>query len=208
MTIKLFHHPWSRAATCVWMLEEIGEPYELEYVDIRAGAHKSADHLARNRMGKLPVLFDRDATICEVAAIGIYLADRYAHGRLAPALDDPRRGAYLRWAFYAPSVIEPASMARSSNWEYQPSSAGFGTYEDMVVTLDDGLTGKSYLLGDQFTMADIIVGATVRWMLQFGMMEATPTIGAYAERLGERPALQRANAINQGIVEERGLRTA
>lgn len=204
--MKLYHHPWSRAATCVWMLEEIGEPYELEYVDLRAGGQKTPEHLARNRMGKLPVLCDGDATISEVAAIGIYLADRYALGRLAPQLDDPRRGAYLRWAFFAPSVVEPASMAKAANWEFKPGTAGFGRYEDMVATIDEALADRPYLLGEEFTMADLILGATLRWMLQFGMMEPTEIIGPYAQRLGERPALKKADEINQRIAEERGLR--
>ena len=96
-------------------------------------------------------------------------------------------------------------MAKASGWDYKPSSAGFGTYENMVATLEEALTDRDFLLGDQFTMADIIVGATVRWMLQFKMMERTPAIGAYADRLGERDALKRADAINARITEERGL---
>src|SRR4051812_40656249 len=111
MSVVLYHHPFSRAANVVWMLEEVGIPYELRFVDIMKGEHKKPELTALNPMGKLPVLTDGEATITEQAAIGIYLADRYALGRLAPTLDDPKRGSYLRWSFFAPSVIEPGSMA-------------------------------------------------------------------------------------------------
>lgn len=204
MPIVLNHHPWSRAATTVWMLEEVGEPYTLRHVDLRAGAHKEEAHKAKNRMMKLPVIEDGDAIVSESAAIGVYLADKYALGRLAPALDDPKRGAYLRWCFFAPTVIEPACMAKASGWEYSPSSAGFGTYDDMVATLEEGLAGGAFLLGD-FTMADIIVGSTVRFMMQFNMMEGTDVLRAYSDRLAERPALQRADAKNAAILKELGL---
>lgn len=206
MSLVLFHHPWSRAAGVVWMLEELGEPYELRYVDMQAGEHQRDDHRARNRMMKVPVLQDGETTVSETAAIGVYLADRYALGRLAPELDDPARGAYLRWCFYAPSVLEMACMAKSSGWEYKPGSAGFGTYENVVATLEEALAAGPWLLGERFTMADVILGGTARWMIGFGMLEPGEHIGAYAERLGERPANQRAQEINDGIVKERGLK--
>ncbi|MEX1365031.1 MAG: glutathione S-transferase family protein [Nannocystaceae bacterium] len=205
MSLVLYHHPWSRAAGVVWMLEELGEPYELRYVDMRAGEHQDEAHRARNRMMKVPVLEDGEVTVSETAAIGVYLADRHALGRLAPALDDPARGAYLRWCFYAPSVLEMACMAKSSGWEYSPGQAGFGSYDNVVATLEEALAPGPWLLGERFTMADAILGGTVRWMLRFDMLERGDQIGAYADRLGERPANQRATAINDAIVKERGL---
>lgn len=205
MAITLYHHPYSRAATVVWMLEELGQPYSLEYVDLRAGAQKEEPHLHRNRMGKLPVLVDDGTPISETAAIGLYLADRYAPGTLAPALDDPARGAYLRWAFYGPSVVEPGCTAHNANWETRPSAVGWGRYEDMLATLEEGLQPGPWLLGDRFTMADLLLGATVRWMLMFKMLDSRPAFEAYKERLEARPAFQRAAAINQRVAAERGL---
>ena len=87
MSITLYYHPFTRAAAVVTMLEELGVPYKLEFVDVRKSAHKDPDFLALNPMGKLPMLRDGDALITESAAIGMYLADRYAPGRLAPARD-------------------------------------------------------------------------------------------------------------------------
>ena len=205
MSIVLYHHPWSRAAGVVWMLEELGQPYELRFVDLMAGEHRQGPHESRNRMKKLPVLEDGDVVVSETAAIGVYLADRYALGELAPALDDAQRGEYLRWCFFSPSVIEPACMAKSAGWEYKASSAGFGRYEDVVATVDEAAAKGPWLLGDRFTMADVIVGGTLRWMLRFNMFDRTEAIGAYADRLGERAALQRANARNDQVSADKGL---
>ena len=205
MSLVLYHHPYSRAATVLWMLEELGVDHELRFVDLLSGAHKAPELLALNPMGKLPILTDGDQVITEVAAIGLYLADRYALGRLAPKPDDPQRGTYLRWSLFAPSVIEPGTTAKMNNWEAKPSQVGWGTYEAMLQTIEFAIRDKHYLLGDSFSMADVIFGGTVRFMLRFKMLEPTPTLTAYAERLGARPALQRADARNAAIIQERGI---
>lgn len=205
MSVVLYHHPFSRAATVVWMLEEVGCPYELRFVDIMAGEQKSDELRALNSMGKLPVLTDGEAVVSESAAIALYLGDRYGLGRVAPALDDPSRGAYLRWVLYGPSVIEPNCMAKASNWEYKPGAAGFGSHESMLSTLEEGIGDGPWLLGDRFTMADTIVGGTLRWMLRFEMIEARPAFVAYSERLAARPAHQKADEINAAIMAEHGL---
>lgn len=205
MSIVLYHHPYSRAANVVWMLEEVGVPYTLHFVDILRGDQKSAEMLALNAMGKLPVLTDGDAVVAESAAIAMYLADRYALGRLAPALDDPARGAWLRWCVFPAAVIEPASMAKLNGWTYKASQAGWGSYESVLETLERGLSGGPWLLGERFTMADVLVGGTLRWMLRFSMIEARPTFQAYADRLAQRPALQASEARNAAVMAEHGL---
>ena len=106
MSLVLHYHPYSRAANVVWMLEELGVPYALQYVDLMAGEHRTPAFRAINPMGKLPTLVDGGTVVTESAAIGLYLADRYAYGTLAPRVDDPQRAAYLRWSLFAPSVIE------------------------------------------------------------------------------------------------------
>jgi glutathione S-transferase len=206
MSITLYHHPFSRASGVLWMLEEVGVPYELQFVDIRAGAQKSDALLAKNPMGKLPVLTDGDLVVTESAAIGLYLADRYALGRLAPQPDDPARGTYLRWSLFAPSVIEPGTMAKMANWDCKPSQVGWGTYEAMVGAMVSAIADRQFVLGDQFSMADVIFGGTVRFMLRFDMVEKRKELTDYAARLGERPALQRADARNAQVMQEHGLK--
>ncbi|MEO7729408.1 MAG: glutathione S-transferase family protein [Kofleriaceae bacterium] len=207
MTITLYHHPFSRAAGTLWTLEEIGLPYELKFVDIMKGEQKSPSVTDVNPMGKIPVLVDGDVVVTENAAIALYLADRYASGRLAPPLDDPQRGTYLRWSLFAPSVIEPGSLAKANHWEFKPGQAGWGDYAAMVKTMESAIAGRDFILGDTFSIADVIFGGTIRFMLKFGTLEASPTFTAYAERLGARPGCQRADARNAAITKEHGLAT-
>jgi glutathione S-transferase len=206
MAIVLYHHPWSRASGTVWMLEETGVDYELRWVDIMAGAQKTPEFLSLNPMGKLPVLVDGDVVVSESAAIGVYLGDRYASGRLAPVLDDPARGTYLRWAFFSPSVIEPAAAARPSGGNFNAGAVGWGTYETMLDATEAAVGAGPWLLGDRFTMADVILGGTLRFMLGFKMIEPRPAFNDYVQRLDARPAFQRSVARNAAVAAEHGLK--
>lgn len=205
MSIVLYHHPYSRAANMIWALEEVGVPYTLRSVNLLAGEHKSPEMLALNPMGKLPILTDGEAVISETSAVCMYLADRYALGRLSPKLDATDRGAYLRWCVFPSAVIEPACIAKGAGWEYKPSQAGWGRYEDVLESLERGLAKGPWLLGEQFTIADVLVGSSLRWMILFKMIEARPSFVAYAERLGERPALKASEAANTAARAALGL---
>lgn len=206
MSVVVYHHPFSRAAGTLWMLEEVGVEYELRWVDIMSGAQKSPDIVTMNPMGKLPVLKDGDVVVTENAAIGLYLADRYAPGRLAPKFDDPARGTYLRWSLFAPSVIEPGAMAKLSGWTYKDGQAGWGAYDSMLTAMESAIAGRDFILGEKFSMADVIFGGTLRYMMTFKMIQPRPAFSAYAERLGARPALQKADARNAAIAKEHGLK--
>jgi glutathione S-transferase len=205
MTITLYHHPFTRASNVVWMLEEVGAPYELRYVDIMSGAHKAPALVALNPMGKLPILTDGDAIVTESAAIGLYLADRYAYGRLSPNVDDPARATYLRWSLFAPSVVEPGSMAKVAKWEFKEGQAGWGSYEAMLTAMESAIANGPFLLGETFSMADVIFGGTLRYMLMFKIIEPRASFSAYSDRLAARPALQRAEERNAAVRKEHGL---
>lgn len=205
MSIVLHHHPFSRASTVLWMLEEVGVPYETRFVDFKANAQKSPDFLALNPMGKLPTLVDGEAVVSEVAAIGLYLADRYAAGRLAPPLDSPKRAAYYRYSVLPSAVIEPACLAKLKGFEVASSSAGWGDYPSMVAATVSAVGRGPYVLGDEFSMVDVILGATIRYMMRFKMIEELPVFVDYVGRLNARPANQRAEAKNAAIAKEHGL---
>lgn len=187
------------------MLEELGQPYDLRFVDLMKGEQRTPEFRALNPMGKIPLLVDGEAKVTESAAIAIYLADRYGLGTLAPRLDEPERGTYLRWILFAPAVIEPGSIAKASNWEFRAGQVGWGDYESMLETMEAAIGDGPWLLGDRFTMADVVFGGTVSYMLKFKMLEPRPRFTAYAERLSARPAFQAAEAKNAAIVQERGL---
>ncbi len=203
--LTLYHHPFSRAAGTVGVLEEVGEPYDLVFVDIMKGEQKTEDFLKLNRMGKLPVLRDGDAIISETSAIAMYLADRYAAGRLAPALDSPLRGPYLRWCVFPSVVIEPAATAKLKNWETNPGQVGWGSYDAVLDTVSQALKPGPWLLGEQFTMADVLMGGTLNYMMMFKMIEPRPEFEAYVERFRARPATAAAEAKNEAVRKERGL---
>lgn len=205
MAIILHHHPFTRAAGIVWALEEVGLPYELRFVDLTKGEQKRADFLAKNPMGKLPVLEDGDVVVSEVAAIGMYLADRYAPGRLAPKLDAKPRARYLRACISGPSIIEPAALAKAAKWEYRPSNAGFGSFESMVDTVHELIGEGPFVLGAEFSMADVLFGTTVRYMTRFKMMEASTAISDYLERINARPAYKRSEEVNAKVIAEHKL---
>mgnify|MGYP000935949405 CR=1 FL=1 len=205
MSIRLYYHPYSRASGTVWALEEAGAPYELTVVDIMKGEQKGPELMAKNPMGKLPTLVDGDLVVTEAAAIALYLADRYAAGRLAPALNDPKRGTYLRWSLFAPSVIEPAVMAKHSGWNVNEGAAGWGSFASMVAATESAIANKSFVLGDDFSMADVVLGGTLRFMMDFKQIEPTSSFSAYVERLNARPAYQRADAKNKAMRKQLGL---
>lgn len=205
MPIELYYHPFSRAAGLIWPLEELGCEYEIRFVDMMSGAQKQPEFKRLNPMGKLPVLVDGELVLTEAAAISMYLGDRYGLGGLSPAFDDPARAAYLRWCLYPASVIEPGCMAHAAKWEYKAASAGWGTYEEMLETIEHAIGEGPYLLGDRFTMADVIFGGTLRWMLTFGMLDKRAAFTDYVGRLDQRPALKKADEINADMREKHGL---
>ncbi|WP_399679349.1 glutathione S-transferase family protein [Xenophilus sp.] len=205
MSISLYYHPYSRAAGTLWALEEAGVDYDLKVIDIMKGEQKGPDLVSKNPMGKLPTLVDGDVVVTEAAAIALYLADRYQPGKLAPAPDDPLRATYLRWAFFAPSVIEPAVMAKQAGWTVKEVAAGWGNFASMLAAAESAIAGKSFVLGDTFSMADQVLGGTLRFMMDFKQIEPTPVFKAYVDRLNARPAYQRAEAKNKAMREQLGL---
>lgn len=205
MSIVLLHHPFSRAANVVWMLEEAGVDYTLQFVDIMKGDQKKPEVTKYNAMGKLPTLVDGAAVVTESAAIAMYLADRYAYGRLSPKVEDPARGTYLRWSFFAPSVVEPGVMAHAAKWEFRPGSAGWGDYEAMLSAMEGAVSG-GYILGQQFSMADVVFGGLIDYLIQFKMLEARDSFVKYTKLLHERPAYKKAEEKNAAIVQERGIK--
>jgi glutathione S-transferase len=199
--LVLFHHPHSRSAGVRVLLEELGVPYALRVIDLKAGQQREPAFLAINPMGKLPTLTDDGVVVTEQVAIHLYLADRYAPGRLAPALDDPLRGPYLRWmAFYA-ACFEPAVVDRAmQRAAMTPMSSPYGDFDTMLQTLTDQLGRGDFMLGDRFSAADALWGAALRWTTMFKMVPELPVIRAYIDRVGARPAFQRAAALDAELL--------
>lgn len=197
--MKLFWAPQTRSTRVIWMLEETGIDYDMERVDIRAADRKdSNEFLAASPMGKVPAIADGDAVMSESAAICIYLADRYGDGILAPAIDDALRGKFLYWTIYTPAVIEPAMSEKFNKTEPNRVRSGWGDFDLMIKTFDEGLADKEWILGDRFTAADVMLGSSAVFLRMFDMLPDTRNIGAYADRCLARPAYQRATEVGEG----------
>lgn len=202
--LKLYYASPSRASVAMWMLEELGERYEVELLSLKNGDQRKPAFLAINPMGKVPALVDGDTIVSEVSAICCYLADAYPKAGLAPAVTDKSRGPYLKWLFFVPSCVEPAILDKAMNRPPPPrSTAGWADFDTVVEVLRDA-TGKAspYLLGERFSAADVVVGASLRWTMKFKLMPELPEFVAYTKRLEERPALQRQIANDEAFARQ------
>lgn len=196
--ITFYYNPRSRAQMAHWMLEEVGAPYKTVLMDLDAGDTRKPEFLAVNPMGKLPTIVHKGVVVTETAAIIAYLADAFPQAGLAPALDDPQRGAYYRWLFFGAGCFEPAlldTMLKRPPVEGK-GTVGWGSYDDVVAALKQTLAKGPYLLGERFTAADVYVGAEISWAMMFGAsnLKGDPVFDAYVARLHERPAFKRSSA--------------
>lgn len=201
-TLTLYHAAPSRSSVVHWMLEELGQPYDLHLLKLSNGDHLKPDYLAINPMGKVPALKHGDAIITESAAICCYLADEFPQAKLNIPIGQPKRGEYLKWLFYGPSCVEPAVIDRAAPRKEEAKRAmlGYGDFDSVLNVLKNAAAKASpYLLGEQFTAADVVIGSGLRWTMGFGLMPALPEFKAYVARLNERPALQRAEAKDKQL---------
>jgi glutathione S-transferase len=193
--LKLYYASPSRASVTMWMLEEVGEPYEVELLNLKNGDQRKPEYLALNPMGKVPTLVDGETVVSEVSATCCYLADAYPKAGLAPAVTDKLRGPYLKWLFFVPSCVEPAVLDKAMNRPPAPrSTAGWADYDTVISVLREAA----------FTAADVVVGASLRWLMQFKLIPDLPEFVAYTKRLAERPALQRQLARDAAYARQTG----
>ena len=192
--LTLHHSPNTRSTGALILLEELGAPYRLHVMNMKAGEQRQAAYLAINPMGKVPALTHGDALITEQVAVYLYLADLFPQAGLAPAIGDPLRGPYLRWLAFYGSSFEPAMADRAQKHTPPASMAPYGDYDTTLKTLTDQLARATYLLGERFTAADVLWGTALGWMVMFGLVPDTPVVKAYIERVNTRPAVVRARA--------------
>lgn len=200
--IVFYTNPMSRGRIARWMLEEIGRSYRTVVLDYGT-TMKAPEYLAVNPMGKVPAVTWRGVTVTECAAICAWLADACPEAGLAPALDDPARGTYLRWLFFAAGPVEAAVTAKALGLlapADKAAMAGYGSFEQTVDALEQAVTPGPWILGDRFSAADVYVGSQIMWGLQFGTLPARDGFKAYAARLSGREAAGRAREIDDALV--------
>ena len=199
--LTLYHAAPSRSSVVRWMLEELGEPYDLVLLSLAKEDQRKPEYLAINPMGKVPALTHGDAVVTEVAAICTYLADEFPHARLNIPVGDPRRGPYLKWLFFSPTCIEAAVLDKAAPRKETPrrGMVGYGDFDTVMDVVGKGVAGGPYLMGDQFTAADVVVGSMLRWGMMFNLLPERPEFRAYVDRLEQRAALQRATGLDREL---------
>ena len=196
--LVLYTNPMSRGRIARWMLEETGVDYRVE---VLGDAVKSPEYLKVNPMGKVPAIQHGDVVVTEAAAICAYLADAFPEAGLAPPAN--ARGAYYRWLFFAAGPLEAATLNHSLGFEVPAElerSAGYGTLQAVIDTLEGALSGGPYVAGESFSAADVYVGAHIGWgMHLMKTIEPRPVFEDYWKRVGERPAHVRAEAKDDAL---------
>jgi glutathione S-transferase len=204
--LVLFHNPHSRAAMTRALLEELGADYTLRVLDFRKNQQLAPDYTAINPMGKVPAIRHKGTPVTETVAIYIYLADVFPQANLAPALDDPQRGTYLRWLVFYAACFEPAISDRAMKREPAPrAQSPYADFDTTMNAITSALKPGPGLLGESFSAADVLWGNALRWLTGFGMVEATPVIAGYVARVMDRPAEQRAIKADEALAAEMGL---
>ena len=199
--LTLYHASPSRSSIVLWMLEEIGQPYDIKLIKLSAGENLKPDYLAINPMGKVPALRHHDTVITEVAAICTYLADEFPQAKLNIPVGTPRRGVYLKWLFFGPGCMEPAVIDRAAprKEEARRGMLGYGDFDTTMNVVAKAVEKGPWLMGEQFTAADVVVGSNIRWGSIFKLIPERKEFVDYAARIAARPAAQRAEAKDKEL---------
>jgi glutathione S-transferase len=190
--ITLYYSPQTRATGVRVLLEELGAPYRLHVLNMKADEQRKPDYLAINPLGKVPAIRHGDAFVTEQPAVYLYLADLFPEAGLTPAIGETDRAAFLRWIVFYGSCFEPAVVDKSMNRE--PGMRNFTVYSDydsMLGAIETALKPGPYLLGERFSAADVLWGIALQWTTMFGLVEERPVFRAHIDRVTSRPSFRK-----------------
>jgi glutathione S-transferase len=204
--LTLYHASPSRSSVVLWMLEETGQPYDIQLITLSKGENLQPDYLAINPMGKVPALRHGETVITEVAAICTYLADEFPDKNLNIPVGSPRRGGYLKWLFFGPGCLEPAVIDRAAprKEEARRGMLGYGDFDTCMNVVAKAVEKGPWLMGSQFTAADVVIGSNIRWGTMFKMIPERKEFLDYSTRIAARPAAQRAEAKDKELSAQAG----
>ena len=200
--LVFYTNPRSRGRIVRWMLEEVGQPYRTEVMHYGTTMKEPA-YLAINPMGKVPALRHGDAVVTEAAAICAYLADAFPQARLAPSPGDRLRAPYYRWMFFAAGPVKSAVTNKTFGFDVpaeRQGSVGYGNFAQVMNALEQAVSQAPYLLGDNFTAADVYVGSQVGFGLMFNTFDKRPAFESYWKRISSRPAYARARELDDALM--------
>jgi glutathione S-transferase len=196
--LTLFHAPKSRSSRIIWLLEELGAPYEIRIVTIpRQDGTGAPDPANPHPDKKVPAIVHDGVLITESSAITLYLTDAFPQNNIGPKIGDKLRGPYLTWLAYYQGVIEPVVTASFAGFaDNDGFSRTFTTHAQVNARISAALDAGPFILGESFSGADILVGSMGQWAR--AMLPPGDVVDAYLQRVGARPALQRAFAKDAG----------
>jgi glutathione S-transferase len=199
--LTLYHIAPSRSSVVLWMLEEIGEPYDIHLLSMKRGTNREPAYLAVNPMGKVPALRHGDTVITEAAAICCYLADEFPKAGLNIPIGHRQRGPYLKWLFFGPGTLEGAVIDRAfpRAAEAPRAALGYGDFDTTMDVVARAVTPGPFLMGEKFTAADVIIGSNLRWATAFKLIPERKEFVDYVARFADRPAAKRANAKDEEL---------
>lgn len=184
--LTLFHAPQSRSGRIVWLMEEIGAPYEIEYVDIfRAMTGTGGrDKANLHPDGKVPALLHDGALVTESAAIALYLTDLFPKADLGASIGSPERAAYVTWLAWTAGEMEPAYWGKISG-QTEGDALAQKRYDAVNARILGALEHGPYLMGHRFTAVDVMVGSAMAWGREFA--PPSERMDAWLARLTGRP---------------------
>ena len=199
MDITLYHTPQTRSIRPRWLLEELRIPYKIQLVDLFSGEGESIEYKKINPLGAVPSMKVGDEVMLESGAMCHWLADQYSDIKLAPSNDDPTRLKYEQWMMFAQATLEMQPWLILLHSKILPKEKRVDEilpwasqrHQSILKVLNDELQYNDYLLGDEFSTADIMVGSTL--MLLPETLSRFPVLEAYVQKLKQRPAFQQAN---------------
>ena len=196
--MRLYHVPNSSSQRVLWLLEEIGEPYDLTVLGDRASRLADPEHMARHPMGRVPVVENDGEYIFESAAICLHIADSYPNAGLIPSPGTQERGLVYQWSLFAITEIQAKLIQSRMSRESDPqgSETAKESLLEAAAVLEKALDGHDYLVDNRFTVADVLVSAALGAVRRLDVAELPPGLNAYLDAIDARPAKQRAEALN------------
>ena len=194
--MKLYNNPQSRGLTLLPLLKELQIEDQIEQVEVAYEHMHQQAYTRINPMGKVPCLVDQGVIISEMAAIFIYLADKYRDKGLAPTLDDPKRGAYLKWIFFCHGPFTEYIDIKNlqvppENIEKNRRSLSFGNEAAVFDFLKQGIGQASpYLLGDKVSAADLYVAYCLIFAISAKILPKFDKFRPFMQQMARRDSLK------------------
>jgi glutathione S-transferase len=196
--MKLHYVPRTRASRPRWLLEEAGAVHEIARVDVASGSNKQPDYRAVHPHGSVPAFQDDGVTIVESAAICMAIADKFPEKRLAPKPGTRERARYYQWMVYVPATMDPCTSEIVRSRKLPPDQQAHAAvdakarWKEIVSFIERGLSDNDYLIENEFSAADVMVGSALMTAERNELLGENVTLKEYCNRLRGRPAYQRA----------------